>query len=153
MDCTIRRRLLSARTASSLRRMAFSQFERSSLTLEVGVSHRQCGAKNWFAVTENVDRQHRSAACWIRRVRPQQTTVLDAKSMQVLPNVGQDWQNFTILLPGSIRRYPGSCRDAARSSPGQASLGSTAICRTATCWRMVHRQPFRTVPKLGCKYL
>ena len=31
----------------------------------------------------------------------EQSTVMDEKTMQQLPQVGQDWANFTILLPGS----------------------------------------------------
>ena len=31
----------------------------------------------------------------------EQSTILDEKTMQELPQVGQDWANFTILLPGS----------------------------------------------------
>ncbi len=31
----------------------------------------------------------------------EQSTTFEAKTMQTLPNVGQDWQNFTRLLPGA----------------------------------------------------
>ncbi len=31
----------------------------------------------------------------------EQTTTLEAKTMSQLPQVGQNWENFTILLPGS----------------------------------------------------
>ncbi len=31
----------------------------------------------------------------------EQSTTLEAKTMQTLPNVGQDWENFTRLLPGA----------------------------------------------------
>ncbi len=40
-----------------------------------------------------------------------QSTVMDAKSMDELPQVGQDWENFVILLPGAS--------GASGSNPGQ----------------------------------
>lgn len=45
-----------------------------------------------------------------------QTTTLEAKTMSQLPQVGQDWQNFTILLPGASGA-PGGSQGAA--NPGQ----------------------------------
>ncbi len=41
-----------------------------------------------------------------------QQTTLDAPSMQLLPNVGQDWENFAILIPGSAGL-------AGNTNPGQ----------------------------------
>ncbi|MGA8042535.1 MAG: carboxypeptidase-like regulatory domain-containing protein, partial [Terracidiphilus sp.] len=45
------------------------------------------------------------------------TTTLDFKSMAQLPQVGQDWQNFMILLPGATGTPSGN---QGSSNPGQA---------------------------------
>jgi hypothetical protein len=37
----------------------------------------------------------------------EQSTIFDEKTMLELPQVGQDWSNFTILLPGSAGRIFG----------------------------------------------
>lgn len=87
----------------------FSQFERSSLSLEVGVSTVNAALKvgsTTESVVVNTD-----LPLLDTETGTQQTT-LEAKSMQVLPNVGQDWQNFTILLPGTSGV-------AGSTSPGQ----------------------------------
>jgi hypothetical protein len=46
----------------------------------------------------------------------EQTTTLEAKTLSELPQVGQNWENFTILLPGSSGA-PGGSQGAA--NPGQ----------------------------------
>jgi hypothetical protein len=48
----------------------------------------------------------------------QQATTLDSKTMGELPNVGQDWENFVILLPGAVGTPGGS---QGSSNPGQAA--------------------------------
>lgn len=47
----------------------------------------------------------------------EQSTTLDSKSMALLPNVGQDWQNFTVLLPGSS----GNSSTGTGTNPGQGA--------------------------------
>ena len=47
-----------------------------------------------------------------------QSTTLTAKSMQLLPQVGEDWQNFIILMPGTS----GTPQNASNSlNPGQVA--------------------------------
>src|SRR5580700_2145572 len=46
----------------------------------------------------------------------EQTATLDSKSMDRLPQVGEDWENFMILLPGATGT-PGGSQGA--SNPGQ----------------------------------
>ncbi len=87
----------------------FAQFERSTLSLQVGVSTVNASLKVG-SVTEDVV-VNTDLPLLDTESGTQQTT-LDAKSMQVLPNTGQDWQNFTILLPGSAG-------NAGGVSPGQ----------------------------------
>lgn len=48
----------------------------------------------------------------------EQSTTLDAKAMDELPQVTQDWENFVILLPGATGT-PGS--SAGSSNPGQVA--------------------------------
>ena len=43
-------------------------------------------------------------AALLRTESGEQSTTFDEKTMQQLPQVGQDWANFTILLPGSAER-------------------------------------------------
>ena len=47
----------------------------------------------------------------------EQSTTLDAKSMSQLPNVGTDWENFTILLPGTSGSA--SSQTGSPANPGQ----------------------------------
>jgi len=47
-----------------------------------------------------------------------QSTVLDAKSMDELPQVTQSWENFVILLPGAV--------GAASSAQGSSNPGQQA---------------------------
>ena len=48
-----------------------------------------------------------------------QSTTLTAKSMQLLPQVGEDWENFIILMPGTS----GTPQNASKSlNPGQSCI-------------------------------
>jgi hypothetical protein len=46
----------------------------------------------------------------------EQETTLNARSMAQLPNVGTDWENFTILLPGTSGSASGAF---GSTNPGQ----------------------------------
>lgn len=50
----------------------------------------------------------------------QQQTTLDARSMDELPQVTQDWENFVILLPGASGCTGSSCNQGT-SNPGQGA--------------------------------
>jgi len=76
----------------------FASFERSSVSLQVGVSTVNAAlkigsAKDSIVVTTDIPLLSTESG--------EQSTTMDSKSMQVLPNVGQDWQNFAILIPGA----------------------------------------------------
>ena len=79
-------------------RPGFEKFSRPGITLEVGsVSINailKVGAAN-DTVTVSTDLP------LLTTDTGAQETTLNAASMQVLPNVGQDWENFAILIPGS----------------------------------------------------
>lgn len=91
----------------------FEKFERSNVTLEVGTStvnaQLSIGSTNQSIVV-NTD------IPLLTTESGSQSTTLEAKSMAVLPNVGQDWQNFAILIPGSSG-VPGGSQGS--TNPGQ----------------------------------
>ena len=69
------------------------------ITLDIGIitlnGHLKVGsAQQEVVVTADT-------AALLRTESSEQSTTLDEKTMQQLPQVGQDWANFTILLPGS----------------------------------------------------
>jgi len=91
----------------------FSQFVRGPITLQVGVTTVNASLKigsidEQVVVTSDVP--------LLQTESSEQSTTLEAKSMGQLPNVGQDWENFTILLPGTSGA-PGS--NAGSANPGQ----------------------------------
>jgi hypothetical protein len=90
----------------------FEKFERSSITLEVGTSTVNAQLKvgstsQSVVVTTDIP--------LLTTESGSQSTTLEAKSMAVLPNVGQDWENFAILIPGSS----GSYGSQGSTNPGQ----------------------------------
>ena len=90
----------------------FETFERSSITLEVGTSTVNAQLKvgsTSQSIVVNTD------IPLLTTESGSQSTTLEAKSMAVLPNVGQDWENFAILIPGSS----GSYGSQGSTNPGQ----------------------------------
>ena len=90
----------------------FANLERSSVTLQVGTttvnaSLKVGGDTQQVVVTDDVPLLTTDTGA--------QSTTLDAKSMQVLPNIGQDWENFAILIPGSS----GANGNQGTVNPGQ----------------------------------
>jgi hypothetical protein len=79
-------------------KQGFSQFVRSSVTLDVGTitinAELKIGGMNQEIVV-NTD------VPLIKTETGEQSTTLGAKEMQNLPNQGQDWQNFVKLIPGA----------------------------------------------------
>jgi hypothetical protein len=90
----------------------FETFERSSITLEVGTSTVNASLKIGSANQEIVVN---TDIPLLTTESGSQSTTLEAKSMAVLPNVGQDWENFAILIPGSS----GSYGSQGSTNPGQ----------------------------------
>ena len=77
----------------------FEKLVLGPITLDIGVitlnGHLKVGsAQQEVVVTADT-------AALLRTESGEQSTTLDEKTMQELPQVGQDWANFTILLPGS----------------------------------------------------
>ncbi len=69
------------------------------ITLDIGIitlnGHLKVGSEQQQVVVTA------DTAALLRTESSEQSTTLDEKTMQQLPQVGQDWANFTILLPGS----------------------------------------------------
>jgi len=101
------------------------------ITLDVGAitlnGHLRVGsAEQRIVVTADT-------ASLLRTESGEQSTTLDAKTMLQLPQVGQDWANFTILLPGSA---------------GASSTGNQVANPGVICGRMAARSQIRTAPTL-----
>jgi hypothetical protein len=79
-------------------RAGFTKYSRPSLSIPVGVSTVNAVLKVGATTSEVVVS---SDLPLLDTETGSQQTTFEAKSMQVLPNVGQDWQNFAILIPGA----------------------------------------------------
>ena len=96
-------------------RQGFEKFERSSISLQVGTSTINAVMKigsTTDQVVVNTDLP------LLNTESGTQETTFEANSMQVLPNVGQDWQNFTILIPGTSGAA-GTGANQGSINPGQ----------------------------------
>lgn len=91
----------------------FARLERSSVTVLVGLTTVDASL-NPGAVTEQV--VVNTDVPLLNTENGEQTTTLEAKTLSQLPEVGQNWENFTILLPGATG-VPGGSQGAA--NPGQ----------------------------------
>jgi hypothetical protein len=87
----------------------FSKLQRSSITILVGNTTVNAVLKVGSVSQEVVVS---TDVPLLDTESGEQSTTLEAKSMSQLPQVGQDWQNFTILLPGSSGA-PGGSQGAA----------------------------------------
>ncbi len=87
----------------------FSKLVRSNITVDVGniTVNAQLSVG---AVTEQV--VVNTDIPLLKTENGEQNTTLEAAKLQELPEVGQDWQHFTILLPGSTGA-PGGSQGAA----------------------------------------
>ncbi len=76
----------------------FEKLVRSNITIDVG-NFTVNAQLSIGAVTEQVIVNTDLAL--LQTENAEQSTTLEAAKLQQLPEVGQDWENFTILLPGS----------------------------------------------------
>ncbi|HEY5214433.1 MAG TPA: TonB-dependent receptor [Acidobacteriaceae bacterium] len=91
----------------------FAKFERSSVTLQVGTSTVNAALKVGSTTQEVVVN---TDIPLLTTETGEQSTTLEAKAMAALPNVGQTWENFAILIPGSSGTTGGS---QGSTNPGQ----------------------------------
>lgn len=94
----------------------FNRLVRGPVTVQVGFTGVNAQLKigstaQEVVVTDNVP--------LLQTETGEQSTTLEAKSMAQLPNVGNDWQNFTILLPGTSGTPSGQATGNPASNPGQ----------------------------------
>jgi hypothetical protein len=75
----------------------FSKFERSSISLDVGISTVNTSLKVGSTSDQVVVE---TDIPLLSTESGEQSTTLEAKTMAQLPQVTQDWENFVILLPG-----------------------------------------------------
>jgi hypothetical protein len=90
----------------------FGQLVRGPITLQVGITTVNAQL-NVGSVSEQVV-VHDDIPL-LQTESHEQSTTLDSKTMQELPQVGQDWENFTVLLPGAV----GTSSGGNASNPGQ----------------------------------
>lgn len=95
----------------------FGKLVRGPVTVEVGFTTVN-GELKVGATTEEVTVT--TDVPLLQTENGEQNTTLESKSMAQLPQVTQDWENFTILLPGasSCKANDGSCSQSS-NNPGQ----------------------------------
>jgi hypothetical protein len=93
-------------------RQGFEKFERTRITLSVGTSTVNAVLKIGSTTDQVV--VNTDLPLLTTETGAQETT-FEANSMQVLPNIGQDWENFAILIPGSS----GANGNQGTVNPGQ----------------------------------
>ncbi len=105
-------------------REGFDQLVRGPITLQVGVTDVNAqltvgsiGQK--VVVTADVP--------LLRTESGTQSTTLDAVTLSQLPQVGQDWSSFDILLPGAAGVTPGSMGNTAQGSAGTGTSNGTML--------------------------
>jgi hypothetical protein len=97
----------------TFKRQGFGELVRGPITLEVGFSTINA-TLNVGSTTEQVIVD--TDVALLTTETGEQKTTLAAKEMSQLPQTGQDWENFTILLPGTSGTAMGS---QGSSNPGQ----------------------------------
>ena len=95
-------------------KQGFQQLVRGPVTIQVGFTTVNAQLKTGsttqkVVVTSNVPLLNTESG--------EQVTTLESKSMAQLPNVGTDWENFTILLPGTSGTP--SSQTGGPDNPGQ----------------------------------
>jgi hypothetical protein len=108
--------IVTGRYQITFTKTGFDRLVRGPITVQVGFTgvnaHLKIGSTaQQVVVTENVP--------LLQTETGEQSTTLEAKSMAQLPNVGNDWQNFTILLPGTSGTPSGQATGNPASNPGQ----------------------------------
>jgi carboxypeptidase family protein len=91
----------------------FQRLVRGPITLQVGFTTVN-GELKVGAMTEEVTVT--SDVALLQTETSEQSTTLESKSMALLPQVTQDWENFAILLPGATGTPGGS---QGKANPGQ----------------------------------
>jgi hypothetical protein len=101
----------------------FSQFVRSSVTIEVGNTTINAALKIG-AVSDSV--VVNTDVPLLRTESGEQSTTLSAQTLEALPQVGQDWSSFNILLPGAAGA-PNAMGDSAGGVTGTGTSNGTML--------------------------
>ena len=106
--------VVTGRYQITFTKTGFNRLVRGPVSIQVGFTSVNAQLKigstaQEVVVTENVP--------LLQSESGEQSTTLEAKSMAQLPNVGTDWENFTILLPGTSGTP--SSQTGGPANPGQ----------------------------------
>jgi hypothetical protein len=106
--------VVTGRYQITFTKTGFNRLVRGPVTVQVGFTSLNARLKigstaQEVVVTDNVP--------LLQSESGEQSTTLEAKSMAQLPNVGTDWENFTILLPGTSGTP--SSETGGPANPGQ----------------------------------
>jgi hypothetical protein len=106
--------IVTGRYQITFTKTGFNRLVRGPVTIQVGFTGVNAQLKigstaQEVVVTDNVP--------LLQSETGEQSTTLEAKSMAQLPNVGTDWENFTILLPGTSGTP--SSETGGPANPGQ----------------------------------
>ncbi|MBI4893131.1 MAG: TonB-dependent receptor [Acidobacteria bacterium] len=112
--------LVPGRYQLTFSKEGFSQLVRGPLTLDVAVI--SVDAQLGVGTTQQ-QIEVTTDAPLLRTETAEQSMTLKAESMSGLPNVGQDWQNFTKLLPGASGA-PSASQGAANPGAGVSVNGN-----------------------------
>ena len=107
--------IVTGRYQITFTKNGFNKLVRGPVTIQVGFTAVNAELKVGSTAQEVVVS---SNVPLLQTESGQQSTTLEAKSMAQLPNVGTDWQNFTILLPGTSGT-PSSEATGSPANPGQ----------------------------------
>src|ERR1700756_4865067 len=108
--------IVTGRYQITFTKNGFNKLVRGPVTIQVGFTSVNAQLKVGSTAQEVVVS---SNVPLLETESGQQATTLEAKSMAQLPNVGTDWQNFTILLPGTSGTPTGQAVGNPASNPGQ----------------------------------
>ncbi|MGC1294157.1 MAG: carboxypeptidase-like regulatory domain-containing protein, partial [Alloacidobacterium sp.] len=105
-------------------REGFDQLVRGPITLQVGVTN----VNAQLTVGSVAQKVVVSADVPLLRTESgEQSTTLDAVTLSQLPQVGQDWSSFDILLPGAAGVTPGSMGNTAQGTAGTGTSNGTML--------------------------
>ena len=139
--------VVTGRYQITFTKTGFNRLVRGPVTVQVGFTSLNARLKigstaQEVVVTDNVP--------LLQSESGEQSTTLEAKSMAQLPNVGTDWENFTILLPGTSGTPSERNRQPGQSRP--VRLGERQPSLQCDACRWVH-DLFTVQQQLGCLYL
>jgi hypothetical protein len=102
----------------------FEELVRGPITLQVGVTNVNAqlnvgSIAQKVVVTTDVP--------LLRTESGEQSTTLDAETLSQLPQVGQDWSSFDILLPGAAGVTAGTMGNTAQGSAGTGTSNGTML--------------------------